>query len=53
MLISAVLTSKGDKRISGSEVARYEITVGDQVLMLTLSHKDLEFTLGGCSGKTQ
>ena len=36
-----------------SEAARCKVTIGYQVLMLALGHKDLELTLGGCSGRIQ
>jgi len=52
MLVNTVPTSKEDKRVKGSEAAKCEVTIGYQVLMLTLSCKNLEFTLGGCSGRT-
>ena len=40
--MSAVLTSEDDKRVSGGEVARCEVTVGYRVLLLSLSREDFK-----------
>jgi len=39
-----MLTSEGDKRVSGGEVAKCEVTVGYRVLLLSQSLDDLETT---------
>jgi len=41
MLVSTVLTSEKDKRISGGEAMRCKITIEDQVLMLMLDLDNL------------
>ena len=51
--MSAVLTSEDNKKVSGGEVARYEVTVGDRVLMLLLSLDDSRITRGECLGRTR
>ena len=48
-----MLTSEGDKRVSGGEVARCEVTVGYRVLLLSQSLDDLETTWGECLGRTR
>ena len=40
--MSTVLTSEDDKRVSGGEVARCEVTIGDRVLLLSLSREDFK-----------
>ena len=40
--MSAVLTSEDDKRVSDGEVARCEVTIGDRVLLLSLSREDFK-----------
>jgi len=51
--MSAVLTSEDNKRVSGGEVARCEVTVGYWVLMLSLSLDDSRITQGEYLGRTQ
>jgi len=51
--VSAVLTSKDDKRVSDGEAARWEVTVGYRVLMLSLSREGSRITQDRCSGRTQ
>ena len=48
-----MLTSEDDKRVSGGEVARCEVTVGYQVLLLSQSLGDLGITRGECLGRTR
>ena len=51
--MSTVLTSEDDKRVSGGEVARCEVTIGHRVLLLSQSLDDLGTTRGECLGRTQ
>jgi len=51
--VSAVLTSEDDKRVSGGEVARCEVTVGYQVLLLSQGLGDLGTTRGECLERTR
>jgi len=48
-----VLTSEDDKRVSGGEVARCEVTVGYRVLLLSQGLDDLGTTRGECLGRTR
>jgi len=48
-----VLTSEGNKRVSSGEVAKCEVTIGYQVLLLSQSLDDLGTTWGECLGRTR
>jgi len=56
MLVSTVLTSRDNERVSGIEsvkAARCRVNNRYQVLVLAYSCEDLELNQGSCSGKTQ
>jgi len=55
MLMSAVLTSEDNKRISrikSVKTVRYRVDNRDQVLVLAYSHENLELNQGSCSKRT-
>ena len=55
MLVSTVLTSKDNERVSGIEsieAAGCRVNNRDQVLVLACSHEDLELNQGSCSERT-
>ena len=51
--MSAVLTSEDDKRVSGGEIARCEVTVRYRVLLLLQSLDDLGTTRDKCLERTR